>query len=84
MSTEKRVDFSGLVTADLKQAGLAVKDIELSIQFAHVVSEAVKLRRAKLREDSAALSSEQEKAEDDQLFLGAVTLLAQKMKPTKR
>jgi hypothetical protein len=85
MTAQSAVDYSNRLTAKLKGAGLVAKDIELSIQFSRLLSEAVKMRRPKLREEYAAgLSLEQEKAEDDRIFLGAALLLTQKMKPTKR
>ena len=79
---ESGVDYSGLIPGDVLGAtGLTINDVELSIQLAHLLSEAVKLRRSKIGPGPA---SEEAKAEDDRLFLGAITLLAQKMKPRKR
>jgi hypothetical protein len=87
------VDYGGLLTADMKKAGLTAESIGLSIQSAHALNEAVEMRRAKIRKDSV-LSSEgdeqrekrekREKAEDDRIFLGAALFLAQRMKPKVR
>jgi hypothetical protein len=87
------VDYSNLFRPELLKArGLAVKDIEESIEFAHQLSEAVKMRRDKLRQATATLTvpteearlerERREQADDDRLFLGVVTLLAQRMKRT--
>jgi hypothetical protein len=80
------VDYSKVVTRDvLKQAGLAIQDVELSLRLAHALNDAVKMRRAKLQEDRSPSESEgqrekRDKTDDDRIFLGAVTLLAQRMK----
>ena len=84
MSRESAVDYSNLIPRNvLESAGLTLLDVDSSIQLAHLLSEAVKMRRAKIRQESAVLSPEEEKAEDDRIFLGVVTLLAQRIKPRK-
>src|SRR5438046_3003169 len=46
---ESGVDYSGLIPGDVLGAtGLTINDVELSIQLAHLLSEAVKLRRNKI------------------------------------
>ena len=84
------MDYSNLVPIKLlKQAGLSAEDIDLAIQLSYNVSEAVNLRRTASRNDVVSPSEQgqpqeeryrREKAEDDRIFLGAVILLAQRMK----
>jgi hypothetical protein len=83
------VDYSGLFPGDLLNSqGLTLRDIEQSIQLAWLLSEAVKLRRTKIRQGSITIPSDevqqQEQRDDDRVFLGVVTLLAARSKPKTR
>lgn len=87
------IDYSsGMDPVILKQAKLTNDDVEMSIRLAYQLSEAVKLRRNKIREQSLFELTEQEQekrnrreqAEDDRIFLGAALVLTQRMKPRKK
>jgi hypothetical protein len=78
------MDYSDLFPGSVLQlSGLTTKDVAPSIHLAHLLNEAVKMRRGALHNEGVNFPPEVEKAEDDRIFLGAALFLAQKMKPRK-
>jgi len=84
MDVEKPVYLDAISEEYLKRAGLSKNDAAWAFRLACQLSDAAQTRRAQLR---AQISSERtpeqeirERAEDDRVFLGAVVLLASRVK----
>ena len=73
-----KVEYEELISREiLKPAGVTNKDVELSIQLARSLSNAVRIDCAK----DTSLTPEERKAEHDRAYVGAALFLAQRMKP---
>jgi len=70
-------DWTALVPGSLlKEVGLRDKDVYKSVQLAAAILEAVRVRREKIRLAKVTDSVEQDEKDDQQIYLGAMMLLA--------